>query len=250
VHPRKGFELILADYGICRAITFLDLYPDNATRSDCIRLLVRSLHRDLLENLKRTIEKAEGSAPEAGSVSALITGRPWLFGEYDYYVDTSHLVSILRFSLEVTDRATLALAVELADYGRQLSRMFQYPGDPPFDSYDDYLLYLRALMGTSADEAIAHFRGKAAGGAGDPRPAEALVTLLTRLERYGEAIDVSLEFPCDEGMRPQQCPSLFQLCQMAGDYSRLREIARQRGDLLHFAAGSVQALWSKVSSGN
>jgi hypothetical protein len=45
VHPRKGFELILGNYGICRAITFLEQYPDRKTREDCIRLLVRTLHR-------------------------------------------------------------------------------------------------------------------------------------------------------------------------------------------------------------
>jgi hypothetical protein len=32
VHPRKGFELILANYGICRAITFFEQYPDRKTR--------------------------------------------------------------------------------------------------------------------------------------------------------------------------------------------------------------------------
>src|SRR5229473_6347137 len=101
VHPRKGFELILANYGICRAITFLDQYPDRKTREDCIRLLVRTLHHDVVENLKRTISKNEETAPESNRVPELIAGRDWLFGEYDYYVDTSHLLSILRFSLDV-----------------------------------------------------------------------------------------------------------------------------------------------------
>jgi hypothetical protein len=239
VHPRKGFELILADYGICRAITFLDQYPDPQTRDDCVRLLVRTLHHDLSENLKRAIAKSEGSTPESCRVSELVAGRAWLFGEYDYYVDTSHLISILRFSLDLKDRESLALAVELTEYGKQLSPMFHYRGEPPFeDGYVDYAVYLRALMGECVSEAVAHFRHKAANA--DPQAVETLVTFLARLGRFGEAIDVSLEHLGDADASRLQCPSVFHLCQMAGDYSRLRDLARQRGDLLHFAAAIMQ----------
>jgi hypothetical protein len=239
VHPRKGFELILANFGICRAITFLGQYPDPQTRDDCVRLLVRTLHRELLESLQRAIARVEGAAPDTRNVPELIAGREWLFGEYDYYVDTSHLASILGFSLDLDDRETLALAVELAEYGKHLSPMFQYRGEPPFeDGCADYAVYLRALIGEGADEAVAHFRSKASHA--DPRAAEALVTLLVRLDRYTEAIDVSLEYLRDVEPAQLQCPSVFHLCQMAGDYGRLRELARERGDLLHFAAGAMQ----------
>src|SRR5690242_3951325 len=74
VHPKKGFELILADYGICRAITFLEQYPDRKTREDCIRLLVRTLHQDVVDNLKRTITHTQGGAPDTCSIPALIDG--------------------------------------------------------------------------------------------------------------------------------------------------------------------------------
>ena len=240
VHPRKGFELILADFGICRAITFFSQYPDPLTREDCIRLLVRTLHHELVESLQRVIAKVEGTAPTTRGVPELIAGRGWLFGEYDYYVDTSHVVSILGFSLEMADRDTLLLAIELAEYGRRLSPMFQYRGDPPFDDgFADYAVYLRALIGEGVDEAIAHFRSKAVHA--DPRPAEVLVALLVRLERYAEAINVSLDRLRDIEPAQLHCPSVFQLCQMAGDYGRLRELAREHGDLLHFVAGVMQA---------
>jgi hypothetical protein len=239
VHPRKGFELILADFGICRAITFLSQYPDPQTRQDCIRLLVRTLHHELVESLSRAIAKVEGTAPETRCVPELIFGRGWLFGEYDYYVDTSHVVSILGFSLDIADRETLELAVELAEYGERLSPMFQYRGDPPFDrGFADYAMYLRALLGDGTNEAIAHFRCKAVHA--DPRSAEVLVALLVRLQRYAEAIDVSLDHLHDIEPAQLQCSSVFQLCQMAGDYGRLRELARERGDLLHFVAGVLQ----------
>jgi hypothetical protein len=244
VHPRKGFELILANYGLCRAITFFDQYPDRKTREDCIRLLVGTLHHDVVESLKRTIAKNEERAPETQSVPELIAGRDWLFGEYDYYVDTSHLVSILRFSLDSTDRETLALALELAEYGKHLSAMFHFRGDPPFeDGFKDHEIYLRALLGQDAEAATTHFQNKIA--TSDPEsagtvPAQTLVTLLARMERYPEAIAVSLDHLRDTDPNQLFCPSVFQLCQMAQDFSRLRSVARERGDLLHFAAAALQ----------
>ena len=243
VHPRKGFELILANYGICRAITFFDQYPDRKTREDCIRLLVRTLHHDLVAALKRTIERNETAIQETHSIPELISGRDWLFGEYDYYVDTSHLVSILRFSLDLTDRETLSQAVELAEYGKHLSAMFAFRGDPPFeDGFLDHGIYLRALLGENVEEAIAHFRSKIAMSSPDVAgtvPAQTLVLLLARLERYPEAIDASLEYLAATDQNQLLCPSIFQLCQMAGDYGRLQSLARERGDLLHFAAASL-----------
>jgi hypothetical protein len=245
VHPRKGFELILANYGTCRAITFFEQYPDRKTREDCLRLLVGTLHHELVESLKRVIARNETQAPDTKSVPDLIAGRDWLFGEYDYYVDTSHVVSILRFTLDATDRETLALAVELAEYGTHLSKMFGFQGNPPFeDGFTDYAIYLRALIGERVDEAVAHFRAKMAScdpeNAG-PAPAQTLVALLARLGRYDDAIASSLEHL--QGVAPNQlfCPSVFELCQAAGDYSRLRILARERGDLLHFAAASLEA---------
>ncbi len=174
----------------------------------------------------------------------LISGRDWLFGEYDYYVDTSHVISIVRFSLDATDRETLALAVELADYGTHLSKMFSFHGDPPFeDGFQDYAIYLRALIGEQLDEAVTHFRAKIAScnpeNAG-PAPAQTLVALLARLGRYDEAIAVSLEHLRDVDPNQLFTPSVFELCRAAGDYGRLRSLARDRGDLLHFAAAALE----------
>jgi hypothetical protein len=245
VHPRKGFELILANYGICRAITFFEQYPDRRTREECLGLLVRTLHHELAESLKRAIARNETQAPDTNNVHELIAGRDWLFGEYDYYVDTSHVVSILRFSLDATDRETLALAVSLADYGTHLSPMFSFHGDPPFeDGFRDYGVYLRALIGERIDEAVAHFRGKISESNPEnagPSPAQTLVALLARLGRYEEAIAVSLDHLRDVDPSQLLCPSVFHLCQAAGDYHRLRSLARERGDLLDFAAAALKA---------
>jgi len=245
VHPYKGFELILACHGACRAISSFEQYPARAGRDDCARLLVRTLHRDLVERLRRTIAEAEGTMPETERVPDLIAGRDWLFGEYSYYIDTSHLLSVVRYSGELDDPETLGLAVELTDYGRCLSQHFQYRGDPPFENVcADYGIYLRALLGQDPDSAVAHFRRKVAES--DPEQAgtaaaQVLVALLARLGRYGEAIDVSVEhLPAPDPGRRLVCPSTLELCQMAGDWERLRRLARQQGDLVGFVAAALK----------
>src|SRR5580658_3366226 len=132
VHPRKGFELLLGRFGICRAITYFEQYVDRESREQCIILLVRTLHRELVESLRRAIAKRQGMALSY-SVPELIVGREWLFGDLDYYVDTSHLVSVIRFALDLADTDALHLAIELCEYGKHLSPQFKYRADPPFD---------------------------------------------------------------------------------------------------------------------
>jgi len=245
VHPYKGFELIMAQYGLCRAITVLEQYPHRKGREDCIHHLLRTLHSELLESLRRTIAENEGKVPESGSISELISGRDWLFGEWAYYVDTSHLVSAIRLSADLKDREMLKLAVELTEYGNRLSHNFHYRGDPPFDEiYTDYGIYLQALLGEGVDRATAHFRGKIE--ASDPEragtgAAEVLVGLLARLGRFQEAIEVSIEHLPQPGPDPLACPSLIQLCQLAGEFGQLRKLTRERGDLLNFTAAALQA---------
>lgn len=243
VNPYKGFQLLLAHYGTCRAISSFEQYPARTGRDDCARLLVRTLHHDLVERLTRAITDAEGQPPEAAGVSALLAGRDWLFGEYTYYIDTSHLFSVIRYSAELDDPETLRLAVELCDYSCRLSSNFQYRGDPPFENIaQDYGIYLRALLGQDADAAIAHFRRKTEES--DPQqagtaPAQILVGLLARLARYPEAIDASVAHLRDADPARLICPSLYQLCQLAGDFTRLKLLARDRDDLLAFTAASL-----------
>ena len=228
VHPRKGFELLLARYGICRAITFFEQYPDPETREECAILLVRGLHRELVESLRRAIEQREGNA--------LISGRDWLFGDLDAYVDASHVISVIRFALDLKDAAALRLALELCSYGSHLSPQFKYRVDPPFDDvYVDHAMYLRALVGDDVDATIEHFRRKISSDDVNAAPAQVLVALLARLERYRDAIQVSIEHLRQLGTEQLVCPPVLQLCQMAGDYGLMQKLARERGDLIGFA---------------
>ena len=240
VHPRKGFELLLERYGICRAITYFEQYPDRDTREQCGIRLVRTLHRELVQNLRRAIAQTENTTPETESVPDLITGRDWLFGDMDYYVDTSHLASVIRFALDLTDVDALKLAIELCEYGKHLSPKFHYRAEPPFDDvYVDHAAYLRALAGEDVEGSIRHFLAKitpADPDAAGTAPAQVLVSLLTRLQRYREAIDVSVEHLSEAPSEQLVCPTVPQLCQLAQDYDRWKQLARDRGDLLSFTA--------------
>jgi hypothetical protein len=244
VHPRKGFELLLERYGICRAITYFEQYVDRESREQCIMLLVRTLHRELVESLRRAIERRQETAV-SHSVPELIAGRDWLFGDLDYYVDTSHLVSVIRFALDLADIDALRLAIELCEYGKHLSPQFKYRADPPFDDvYVDHAAYLSALAGENVDACVEHFVSKVR--ASDPSvtgtaPAQVLVALLTRLRRYGQAIQISLDYLSNTAGEQLVCPTLPQLCQLAGDYERLKKLARERRDLLSYFAASINS---------
>jgi len=240
VNPRKGFELVLQKLGLCRAISFFEQFPGRDGRQQSLNLLVSTLYNDLLESLRRSVAHVEGSAPEGAGVLHLITGRDWLFGEYDYYVDSSHLVSILRFAIDLEDSEMLRKSVEMAEYGRRLAPMFHFKGEAPFENtYEDYGIYLRALAGECVDEAVRHFHSKLADAA-DSAPAQTLVLLLVRLRRYGEAVDVALEHLQDVPPSQLGCPSAFQLCQLAGDFDKLKTVAREQDDLLTYAAAAIQ----------
>jgi hypothetical protein len=253
VNPAKGFELILKQYGICRAITCFDQYPGPAGREEALHLLVRTLYQELATGLRYAIERSEGQAPESNSVAELMAGRDWLFENNSYYVDSSHLISILRYSLDLADDGMLRKAIEMADYGRKLSPMFEFRVDPPFENvYTDHAIYLRALVGEEVETAIAHFGRKARES--DPEqagtaPAQVLITLLVRLERFREAIAASLELLDGVPTAQLGCPSLFQLCQMAGEWEQLCKLAQERGDLLNFTAGSMGAISTPTKRG-
>jgi hypothetical protein len=240
IHPRKGFELLLKHHGICRAITFFEQYPDPKSRQECAVLLLRTLHSELVGNLKHAISRTEGQPPDGNSVTELIGGRDWLFGDMDYYVDTAHLAAIVPLALDFTDLEALRLAIELCEYGAHLSSNFQYCTNPPFeDFYRDHAIFLKALVGCEMDAAVAHFRKKITAAADDAGPAQILVLLLTRLKRFREALQVSLDCLGDQNPNQLACRTIPQLCQLAGDYESLRKVARRHKDILNFTTAAI-----------
>jgi hypothetical protein len=242
-NPRKGFELILANYGTCSAITSFEQYPGREGREECIQTLVRKIHTDLIESLRYAITQVEGQAPDSQQIPQLIAGRDWLFDDNNYHIDTSHLASVIRFSIDLNDPLTLAQAVELTEYGKRLSPLFRYRGNPPFeDIYEDYGRYLKTLLGEDVEEGIKHFKQKLKESNIDEvgsNPAQALVNLLVRLHRYPDAVDVSLEYLSGVDPGYLNCPTVVQLCGMAGDRNRMKEVARRQDDLLSYVAAAL-----------
>lgn len=241
VHPAKGLELILERAGMCRALTCFGMYGGGRHRQQCIGLLIRRLHAELVNSLRSAIETEEGRAPEPAPIPSLIEGRDWLFGEWNAYVDTSHLMSVVQYTPEVEDPGCLSLITELCAYGRKLSPNLAPRGHEPFENpFEDYGLFAGALLGHQVETAIAHFAAKVdRSQAEETLPAQVLLHLLVRLGRYEEALEVSLRHL--GGARCGDfCPSALQLCHMAGDYERLMALASERKDLLSYAAAALE----------
>ena len=243
VHPLKGLELIMAQHGMCRAITAFGMQAVTKDREKCIAFLATSLYREIVERIGRAIEAQEGALPLSHSLPELMEGRPWLFGDWDYYVDTSHLNSIIPYSVEVTDPDVLTALHELCEYGKHLSPRFHSAGNPPFENqYEAYDHYIQALLGNNVEEHIDYFRRKVqdcdAEVAGDA-PARTLVKLLVTLNRPAQALDVLLRDVFEDAPYGVPVPSALQLCYQSKDFTRMAELARDRGDLLSYAAGSI-----------
>jgi hypothetical protein len=246
VHPRKGFSLILDHYGTCSAISAFEALPaEEGIRVACADRLVRRLHADLTANLRAEIaRRGQPLPPEGTSIGELISGREWLFVDDSYHLDVSHLASTVRLSPLLVDPETIALAVGLTDYGRNLSERHRYEGDPPFeDHYADHAIYLQATLGQDVEAAIAHFRAKLPDldpdGRDEAIAAQVLVRLLVRLDRLAEALDVAAGHLAHLPDSALACPSVAELCRTLNRLDRLAEIARGRGDLVNYAAAKL-----------
>jgi hypothetical protein len=216
-------------------------------REQCIALLVSAVHAEIAERMRYAITQQEGAAPTEISLPELMNRRDWLFGEWDYYVDTSHLTSIIPYCLELTDTATLRLLDELCDYGCRLSPNFAFKGEPPFENgYVDFGQYVKAVLAVDADSHVQHFYRKAVEAEADPEAAGAeaaqmLVALLGRLGRHGEALAAFSRFLSGKDSPYLRCPTAMQLSYAAGDYERMRATAREHGDLLSYTAARLLA---------
>ena len=135
---------------------------DEAVRVACVERLIDRLSVDVTANLRSEISsRGQLVPPEGTSIAELVDGRDWLFADDSYHVDISHLASVVRMSILVTDPAMIAKAVDLTEYGRRLSPRLQFDGPPPFERiFDDHRIYLAALIGRDVETAIAHFRDK------------------------------------------------------------------------------------------
>ncbi len=246
-NPVKGLEIMLHTNGTCNTITALDqsihqLPP--ADRAKAAALLVDTLYEDLAATVRTEVEQRMAMLPPGAPLRELIAGRDWLFADGNYHIDVSHLNSVVRFarSLETGD-SHLDKVIELAEYGACLEQQFQYPGDPPFeDFYPAHVQFFKAMADQNRDEAIDYFREKldAEPDAEDkPMLAYVLVDLLLRCDRQEDALGVAQEYLRDVEDAGGGF-SFAGLCRDAGRLDTLREVARDRGDLIRFTAGLVE----------
>jgi hypothetical protein len=248
VDPARGFQLLLETYGTCNAITTFDAEMprhDKAAQRAAAGLLVRKVHEDLIFNVRADIARQETGHPTENTLAGIVAERDWLFLDNSYHIDTTHLASTVRAARLLENADELRLALDLTAYGRRLSTQFQYPGDEPFgDQYPAGALWFQALLGENVEAAVEFFRQKAE--TGDPQrdgplPAEYYVELLTRLERYDEAIAASIKHLPAHQQRAGVCLSLLELAELSGHYHQVLEHTRQQEDLLAFTAALVKA---------
>lgn len=243
VHPRLGFELLLKTHGLCNSITTFDAQMHQRPREQrqaVAELLVRQIHGDLTRNLRDVLAKKQGRPPQGETIAELIADRDWLFDDNEYHIDTSHLAAIVRFALVLDSAEPLRLAIDLTEYGRRLGPLFQYPGQEPFvDTYPTHALFFRALVGDDVDAGVEYFRSRAEAltdADQGPAAAEVYVALLARLGRLDDALEAAARLLA--GARTSGfAPTVLELAQRSGNYPRLMEISRERGDLLGFVMG-------------
>jgi hypothetical protein len=249
VNPRRGFDLILKQYGTCPAISSFEQLPahDPKVRAACAERLIEHLHGELTSNLRAEIASRGQVVPPPGTrIAELVAGRPWLFTDDSYHIDISHLSSVVRMSLMAAETETIALAADLTEYGRRLSPRLVFEGAPPFEHiFEDHGIYLKALLGRDREIAVAHFErklSKATEEEGEPASAaQVLVNLLLKCGKTDAAIDVAAAHLAGIPESALACPSLGELCQNAGQSERLAQVAREIGDLVSFTAARLSS---------
>ncbi len=242
--PGLGYQLVLEHRGTCDAISTFEAALSGRPRGDqqtAATLLVRHLYRELVASLREDIRRHEGTDTAETSLVALLTDRDWLFLNNNYHIDTTHLAATVRYAKVIDEAEVLRLAIELTEYGRQLSRQFQFFGEEPFvDLYATHALFFRALLGEGVESALQFFQERAAAvkvEEGGTLPAETYVSLLARLGRFNAAVDAAAEFLPSRVRGAGLAPSLLELSQLAGNYDRLLEMARAKDDLVSYTAG-------------
>ena len=254
VDVNHGYGLVLRHYGTCNAITTLETVAHNSGKEQQqgpVSQLVEHVYNELISSVKAHIAKQESAEPSTTTLTELVTSRDWLFGEFSYHIDPSHLSATVRFARVLEDPTRLQLALDMTEYGRRLDSQFQYPGDEPFaDVYPSHGLYFQALLGQDVDRALEFFRTRAESL--DIReqgtiPVEVYIDLLARLGRLDEATEASISMIPSDVNPVGLAPTLFELSAAAGSYDSLKNHYRQRNDLLGFATALLQEQEAKTA---
>jgi hypothetical protein len=252
VDVKRGTQLSLEMRGTCNTITMLDSVVSMRGRDDqqlAVGVLVEHVHQELLNSLRSDLARRENWAEahlesNEQSVEKLLGSRPGLLKDGTYHLDTTHLASTVRFARILDDKKQLRLALDLAQYGRQLHPQYQYPSEEPFaDLYPMSIAWFRAILGEHVDAATKLFLQKAESI--DPQEhgtiaIETYADLLTRVGKPEEAMRFLIK-RMPKGMRPFGiAPSLIELAEASGCYELMLEHAKEKLDDIGFAAALLQ----------
>ncbi|MBX3411747.1 MAG: hypothetical protein KF708_03425 [Pirellulales bacterium] len=247
VHPELGYRLVLDHYGTCNAITMLEGIVFERPRPQqqaLVGILIRRVYRDLRANVLADLERRGIAAREEGSLVELLTGHDELLADDNYHLDTSHLHATVRFARLVEDRESIDLAWQLTEYGRRLSSLYQFAGEPPFEeAYVAHGRFFGAQLGHAVEEAVAYFRARAEEAPAEQRgtfPAEVYIVLLLRLGRREAALEASLVLLPPGLPTARFAPGALELARLARCYEPVLSSSRERSDLLSFAAALAQ----------
>lgn len=243
----RGTELSLEMRGICNTITMLEAVVARRGRPQQqagVGVLVRFVHEQLLASVQADLQRRGWELPQPLTLTAVLDRYPDLLTDGSYHLDTTHIASTVRFARVLDDQQGLQLADDLAAYGERLHSQYQYPSDPPFqDLYRASRSFFGALLGRDVDQGLGWFKQQAEQldtAEVGTIAVETYVDLLARCQRYLPALHYLLQrMPSDQ--RPVGiAPSLLELSQLAGDFRPMLAQAKERHDLLGYAAALLQ----------
>jgi tetratricopeptide (TPR) repeat protein len=247
-NPVRGLEFLLKSNGTCNTITALDQVIGQLGEEDrkkAAAMMVQHLYDELMMTVKSEVDGRMSLPPGAApkTLRELIMGREWLFQDGNYHMDVSHLNSVVRFARSLDgDSPELELAVQLAEYGSQLDEQFQYGSEAPFeDCYPAHVQFFNVLLGRNVDDAIAYFQQKLDAEPDDEDKkmiAYVIVDLLLKADRMEQAHEVATKHL---RFLDEQTFSYPELCQKAGKRDAWASAAKDKGDLVGFAAATVQS---------
>jgi len=248
VDVERGFQLSLSRLGTCNSITLFDshlAYKSKPERQKAAALLVRHVHRELMNSLRVDIGRRDGKPPLGETVEAILAEHPTLLKDGSYHLDTTHLSSTVRIGRVLDDPSLQKLCLDIAHYGRNLHPQYQYPGDEPFlEFYPNSIAFFRTLLGQHVEAGLRLFRQKAESL--DVREhgttaIETYIDLLSRVGRHEEAFHSFIKMMPD-GARPMGiAPSLLELSQRTGSYSPMLKHCQEKLDYLGYAAALLQS---------
>lgn len=251
VDPTWGIEQMLQHHGICNSVTAVSglmAHWDRETRHAVSAVLVNHLHSELVENLLSDVAHRQRTPPEPGAtdgppgpIARILDAHPDLLAEQAHHIDLSHLMSIVQFARNTTDRFSWNQALDLAAYGQRLAPQLVSAGDAPFERfYPMHHAWFAVLLGIRADENLQPFEQAARTTDRETRgsfAAETYVDLLDRMGRHQAAAQASVTLLPPGTPVMGIAPPLLELSESAGDFSAHVSAAESRNDLLGYAQG-------------